>query len=90
MGLQPCHYWKSSGLCGKPNTQTNWTDQTKRQNPRTTPYLLSHIAKMEEPAIEEGDNHRDVEVAPALISVHPDHKFIVVSIGSDLRVFDLQ
>lgn len=45
---------------------------------------------MEEPAIEEGDNHRDVEVAPALISVHPDHKFIVVSIGSDLRVFDLQ
>lgn len=40
--------------------------------------------------MEEGENNRDVEVAPALIAVHPIQKYVAVAIGSDLRVFDLQ
>ncbi|KAK9281044.1 hypothetical protein L1049_003936 [Liquidambar formosana] len=45
---------------------------------------------MEETQMEEGENNRDVEVAPALIAVHPIQKSVAVAIGSDLRVFDLQ
>lgn len=40
--------------------------------------------------MEEGENNKDTEVAPALIEVHPAQKFVVVAIGSDLRVFDLK
>ncbi|KAL1216546.1 WD repeat-containing protein VIP3 [Cardamine amara subsp. amara] len=39
--------------------------------------------------IEEGDSQNKLEVAPALISVHPSQKSIAVAVGSDLRVFDL-
>ncbi|XP_057965250.1 uncharacterized protein LOC131155823 isoform X2 [Malania oleifera] len=45
---------------------------------------------MEGNMMDEGENNRDLEVAPALIAVHPLHKFIAISVGSDLRVFDIQ
>lgn len=44
---------------------------------------------MEETPVEEGDTNKDVEVAPALIAVHPAEKSVAVAVGSDLRVFDL-
>ncbi|CAN8311075.1 unnamed protein product [Cochlearia groenlandica] len=44
---------------------------------------------MEESHIEEVETQNKLEVAPALISVHPSHKSIAVTVGSDLRVFDL-
>lgn len=42
---------------------------------------------MEEETLIEGENTK--ELAPALISVHPLDKFVVVAIGSELRAFDL-
>ncbi|KAK7843915.1 trna (guanine-n(7)-)-methyltransferase non-catalytic subunit wdr4 [Quercus suber] len=45
---------------------------------------------MEETLIEEGETNKDIEVAPALIAVHPTQKSIAVAVGSDLRVFDFQ
>ncbi|KAF6140003.1 hypothetical protein GIB67_020394 [Kingdonia uniflora] len=47
---------------------------------------------MEEISIEEVENNdRELlEVAPALISVHPFEKSVVVAIGPELRVFDLE
>ncbi|ESQ36616.1 hypothetical protein EUTSA_v10007706mg [Eutrema salsugineum] len=44
---------------------------------------------MEESHIEEGESQNKFEVAPALISVHPSQKSVAVTVGSDLRVFDL-
>ncbi|PIA44969.1 hypothetical protein AQUCO_01700499v1 [Aquilegia coerulea] len=45
---------------------------------------------MEETLIEEGESNREGgEVSPALIAVHPLEKSLAVSIGSELRVFDL-
>ncbi|KAJ0053614.1 hypothetical protein Pint_03291 [Pistacia integerrima] len=44
---------------------------------------------MEETQMEEGANNKDVEVAPALISVHPNQNSVAVAVGSDLRVYDL-
>jgi tRNA (guanine-N(7)-)-methyltransferase subunit TRM82 len=46
--------------------------------------------KMEDTPIEEGETNKDIEVAPALIAVHPTQKSVAVAVGSDLRVFDLQ
>ncbi|KAL7198762.1 hypothetical protein ACSBR2_021127 [Camellia fascicularis] len=46
---------------------------------------------MEETTMEGGGDHnREMEVAPALIAVHPTHHSVAVAVGSDLRVFDLQ
>lgn len=45
--------------------------------------------KMEEKQIEEKETNRNVEVAPALIAVHPNQNSVSVAIGSDLRVYDL-
>ncbi|KAL2510698.1 Transducin/WD40 repeat-like superfamily protein [Abeliophyllum distichum] len=39
---------------------------------------------------EESEKNPETDVAPALISVHPTHKFVSVAVGSDLRVFNLQ
>ncbi|CAH2039052.1 unnamed protein product [Thlaspi arvense] len=44
---------------------------------------------MEESHIEKGESQNKFEVAPALISVHPSQKSVAVTVGSDLRVFDL-
>lgn len=44
---------------------------------------------MEETPVEEGDTNKDVEVAPALIALHPTENSVAVAVGSDLRVFDL-
>ncbi|EOA40502.1 hypothetical protein CARUB_v10009228mg [Capsella rubella] len=44
---------------------------------------------MEESLIEDAEIQNKLEVAPALISVHPSQKSVVVAVGSDLRVFDL-
>uniref|UniRef100_A0A1J3FI06 tRNA (guanine-N(7)-)-methyltransferase non-catalytic subunit n=1 Tax=Noccaea caerulescens TaxID=107243 RepID=A0A1J3FI06_NOCCA len=44
---------------------------------------------MEESHIEKGECQNKLEVAPALISVHPSQKSVAVTVGSDLRVFDL-
>ncbi|KAJ4914753.1 Transducin/WD40 repeat-like superfamily protein [Raphanus sativus] len=45
---------------------------------------------MEESHIEEGESQNKLlEVAPALISVHPSQESVAVTVGSDLRVFDL-
>lgn len=40
--------------------------------------------------MEESEQKLETEVAPALIAVHPNQNFISVSIGSELRVFNLQ
>ncbi|KAL1539744.1 tRNA (guanine-N(7)-)-methyltransferase non-catalytic subunit wdr4-like [Salvia divinorum] len=45
---------------------------------------------MEEHDIDESEQKLEAEVAPALIAVHPDQKFVSVAVGSDLRVFNLQ
>ncbi|XP_065861126.1 uncharacterized protein [Euphorbia lathyris] len=45
---------------------------------------------MEETQIEAGENNRDIEVAPALITVHPTQNSVALAVGSDLRVFDLR
>ncbi|KAJ6352405.1 hypothetical protein OIU76_001600 [Salix suchowensis] len=45
---------------------------------------------MENTQPEGGENNRDLEVAPALISVHPTQDSVAVAVGSDLRVFDLR
>ncbi|XP_020242410.1 tRNA (guanine-N(7)-)-methyltransferase non-catalytic subunit WDR4 [Asparagus officinalis] len=42
---------------------------------------------MEEETLIEGENTK--ELSPALISVHPLDKFVVVAVGSELRAFDL-
>lgn len=39
---------------------------------------------------EDGDQHRETEVAPALIAVHPAQQSIAVAVASELRVFNLQ
>lgn len=39
---------------------------------------------------EEGEHSQDAEVSPALIAVHPHEKSVVIAIGSELRVFDLE
>ncbi|XXG65268.1 hypothetical protein AAC387_Pa05g3016 [Persea americana] len=46
---------------------------------------------MEEGSIEDGEKiSRETEVAPALIAIHPLEKSVVVAVGSELRIFDLQ
>jgi tRNA (guanine-N(7)-)-methyltransferase subunit TRM82 len=45
---------------------------------------------MEDTPMEEGETNKDIEVAPALIAVHPAHESVAVAVGSELRVFDLQ
>ncbi|GFP92313.1 tRNA (guanine-n(7)-)-methyltransferase non-catalytic subunit wdr4 [Phtheirospermum japonicum] len=45
---------------------------------------------MEDNHMEESDQKLEIEVAPALISVHPDQISVSVSVGSDLRVFNLR
>ena len=43
----------------------------------------------EDTQMEESEqNNKDVEVAPALISVHPTQNSVAVAVGSDLRVFN--
>lgn len=37
-----------------------------------------------------GESNKDIEVAPALIAVHPNQESVAVAVGSDLRVFDVQ
>ncbi|CAN6903285.1 unnamed protein product [Brassica oleracea] len=50
----------------------------------------SALFRIKEPHIEEGHNQNKLlDVAPALISVHPSHKSVAVTVGSDLRVFNL-
>nr|DAD19583.1 TPA_asm: hypothetical protein HUJ06_021046 [Nelumbo nucifera] len=44
---------------------------------------------MEESFVEETENNKETEVAPALIAVHPTEKSVAVAVGSELRVFDL-
>ncbi|KAJ8899294.1 hypothetical protein K2173_018268 [Erythroxylum novogranatense] len=43
-----------------------------------------------EDALNEGENNKELEVAPALIAVHPTQDSVAVAVGSDLRVFDLR
>ncbi|KAK7285321.1 hypothetical protein RJT34_20088 [Clitoria ternatea] len=38
----------------------------------------------------EVESKKDVEVAPAIIAVHPDGSSVAVAVGPDLRVFDLR
>uniref|UniRef100_A0A7N0SYE8 tRNA (guanine-N(7)-)-methyltransferase non-catalytic subunit n=1 Tax=Kalanchoe fedtschenkoi TaxID=63787 RepID=A0A7N0SYE8_KALFE len=45
---------------------------------------------MEDGQVEEAENCKEPEVAPALIALHPTQKFITVAVGSELRVFDLE
>ncbi|MED6106799.1 hypothetical protein PIB30_007827 [Stylosanthes scabra] len=45
--------------------------------------------EVEEAEAEVESNRDNVEVAPALISVHPDQTSVAVAVGPDLRVFDL-
>ncbi|KAK8654271.1 hypothetical protein V6N13_128242 [Hibiscus sabdariffa] len=44
----------------------------------------------EDASLEESEqNNKDMEVAPALVSVHPTQSSVAVALGSDLRVFNL-
>ncbi|XVF21745.1 hypothetical protein REPUB_Repub12eG0116600 [Reevesia pubescens] len=44
----------------------------------------------EDTQMEESEqNNKDMEVAPALISIHPIQNSVAVAVGSDLRVFNL-
>lgn len=45
---------------------------------------------MEDAQLESGESNKDVEVAPALIAVHPSQDSVAVAVGSELRVFDLR
>ncbi|KAG8389326.1 hypothetical protein BUALT_Bualt02G0217700 [Buddleja alternifolia] len=45
---------------------------------------------MEDSIMEESEQKLETEVAPALIAIHPAQKSVSVSVGSDLRVFNLQ
>lgn len=45
---------------------------------------------MEETIMEDGEQNKEMEVAPALIAVHPTQDSVAVAVGSDLRVFDLK
>ncbi|XP_047315960.1 tRNA (guanine-N(7)-)-methyltransferase non-catalytic subunit wdr4-like [Impatiens glandulifera] len=40
--------------------------------------------------MEECDMNQEMDVAPALIAFHSNHKSVSVAVGSDLRVFDLE
>ncbi|CAI0400781.1 unnamed protein product [Linum tenue] len=44
----------------------------------------------EDSHLEGGENNREIEIAPALIAVHPTQDSVAVAVGSDLRVFDLR
>ncbi|KAE8009746.1 hypothetical protein FH972_006165 [Carpinus fangiana] len=44
---------------------------------------------MEDTTMEEGETNKDIEVAPALMAVHPAQESVAVAVGSELRVFDL-
>ncbi|GLU07564.1 hypothetical protein SLE2022_245190 [Rubroshorea leprosula] len=45
---------------------------------------------MDDAHVEDGEHHnKDGEVAPALISVHPNQNSVGVAVGLNLRVFDL-
>lgn len=45
---------------------------------------------MEESIMEDGEQNKELEVAPALIAVHPTQDSVAVAVGSDLRVFNLK
>ncbi|XP_009605215.1 uncharacterized protein [Nicotiana tomentosiformis] len=45
---------------------------------------------MEETNMDDCEQNRESEVAPALIAVHPTHQSVAVAVGSNLRVFNLQ
>ena len=38
---------------------------------------------------DEKDSYSQTEVAPALIAIHPFDQSIVVTVGSELRIFDI-
>ncbi|KAH7864111.1 hypothetical protein Vadar_025914 [Vaccinium darrowii] len=40
--------------------------------------------------MEDGEQNKELEVAPALIAVHPTQDSVAVAVGSDLRVFNLK
>ncbi|CAL1382997.1 unnamed protein product [Linum trigynum] len=44
----------------------------------------------EDSHLEGGENNREIEIAPAIIAVHPTQDSVAVAVGSDLRVFDLR
>ncbi|KAL4368675.1 hypothetical protein GQ457_05G002730 [Hibiscus cannabinus] len=46
-------------------------------------------AQEDAPMEESEQNNKDMEVAPALVSVHPTQSSVAVALGSDLRVFNL-
>lgn len=62
------------------------------QNPENSKKANRHktLAGMEDTPMEEGETNKDIEVAPALVAVHPAQDSVTVAVGSDLRVFDLQ
>ncbi|XP_021764397.1 tRNA (guanine-N(7)-)-methyltransferase non-catalytic subunit wdr4-like [Chenopodium quinoa] len=43
----------------------------------------------EDTQLEEKDSYLQTEVAPALIALHPFDQFIAVTVGSELRIFNL-
>ncbi|CAH9073892.1 unnamed protein product [Cuscuta europaea] len=45
---------------------------------------------MEETNMEDAEQNRETEVAPALIAIHPTQESVAVSVGSDLRVFNIR
>ncbi|KAK4775163.1 hypothetical protein SAY86_010098 [Trapa natans] len=47
------------------------------------------MAEEDIPMEEGGEDNKELEVAPALIAIHPSQKSLAVAVGSDLRVYDL-
>nr|GMD73013.1 tRNA (guanine-N(7)-)-methyltransferase non-catalytic subunit wdr4 isoform X1 [Ipomoea batatas] len=45
---------------------------------------------MEETNMDDNEQNRETEAAPALIAVHPTQESVAVAVGSDLRVFNLR
>lgn len=58
-------------------------------NPKTPTFFALCVTMEEESHTEEVEIQNKLEVAPALISVHPSQKSLAVAVGSDLRVFNL-
>lgn len=61
----------------------------KRQTLTRSLKIVSVPAEMTMEDEREAESRKDIEVAPALIAVHPDEHCIAVAVGPDLRVFDL-
>ncbi|XP_074316744.1 uncharacterized protein LOC141652998 [Silene latifolia] len=62
------------------------------EDPRTNDEACNNNEETEDTQInfDDKDSYLTTEVAPALIALHPFDQFVVVAVGSELRIFDLK